>query len=97
MSRLQPKLACHIQNGVHYSIKNISVRNNLGTVTYDRTKKNQKKIHAFEEAMAQDARYFTISQSTSEITVCCEADLLRAIKKDIDDEPKYFNHDPPTQ
>lgn len=92
LSRLQKTVHSHIPIKEIFTVNSISVRNNLATVTYPLTPKIEQLMQDIETESLKNRLYFTVTHSTSEITVCCERSILQIIHKKLSHtRPKYKN------
>lgn len=91
LSRLQKNVSSRVPDQTLFEVNNISVRNNLATLTYPLTPKIEEIVRKAEAELVKN-KYFTITQSTSEITICCDKDLLPALKQKLKHtKPKHEN------
>lgn len=92
LSRLQTKINLNtVPNKLR--VDDISIKNDLISITYYKTKDNQFNISRFQDYCIQNNHFFIRSDSLKEIGICFNICVLDDLNKYIFEKPKHIEKD----
>ncbi len=91
LSRLQKNYSKIMPKMEDIRLKAINIFSNLSVASFEKTDSLKKKLFQFYETQISQNRFMVINESTHEVTVMLDAELLDDLQKHLGSEMKYLN------